>query len=212
MGVFSYFIYLLCSVIVKADSFNILNLFVGLILFYLYLGFICIIINNRIHQRIQSLPTFNMAKFFSVASKAFLISIPYLIVGYFVVNFVVSLFNFEGIPQLVAIWLIRFFIFSILVTSLISFANKYNVKDGLDVASIMTGLADVLVFTLLSLILVVLYSIFIVLPTLYFLYTFFDFGPLFKYMSVFFVTLNLAFLSDFWGQMHFDLESKNNYY
>ena len=54
-----------------------------------------------------------MVQFFSVATKAFSLAIPYLIIGYFVVNFVVGLFNFEGVPQLIAIWLIRFFILSI---------------------------------------------------------------------------------------------------
>ena len=212
LGIFSYLIYLIYNLTVQSDSFNIVNFMMYLVVFYIYLGFCCIIINNRINQRIRSLPTFNMVQFFSVATKAFSLAIPYLIIGYFVVNFVVGLFNFEGVPQLIAIWLIRFFILSILVTSLINFSGKYNIKDGLNVSSIMSGLADVLVFTIVSLLLVALYSLFVVAPTLYLIYSFFDIGPIFKYAAVFFTTLNIAFLSDYWGQLHFDIESKNNYY
>ena len=212
LGIFSYMIYMLYSLTVVSESFNILNLIMYTIVFYIYLGFSSIIISNRINQRIQSLPTFNMVYFFSIATKAFSIAIPYLIVGYFVVNFVVGMFNFEGVPQLIAIWLIRFFIFSILVTSLINFAGKYNAKDGLNFSSILSGLADVLVYTIVSMLIIAVYSIFIVVPTLYLIYSFFDIGPLFKYFAVFFITLNIAFLSDFWGQLHFDLESKNSYY
>ena len=212
LGIFSYLIYLIYNLTVQSDSFNIVNFMMYLVVFYIYLGFCCIIISNRINQRIRSLPTFNMVHFFSVATKAFSLAIPYLIIGYFVVNFVVGLFNFEGVPQLIAIWLIRFFILSILVTSLINFSGKYNIKDGLNVSSIMSGLADVLVFTIVSLLLVALYSLFVVAPTLYLIYSFFDIGPIFKYTAVFFTTLNIAFLSDYWGQLHFDIESKNNYY
>ncbi len=212
LGIFSYIIYMLYSLIVSSDSFNLINFLMYIISLYIYLGFSCIIISNRINQRIRSLPTFNIPVFISVATKAFTISIPYLIIGYFVVNFVVGLFNFEGVPQLIAIWIIRFFIFSILVTSLISFSTKFNLKDGLNFSVIMSGLADVLVYTIVSLLLVAIYSIFVVTPTLYLLYSFFDIGPLFKYASVFFVTVNIAFLSDYWGQLHFDIESKNNYY
>lgn len=212
LGIFSYLIYILYSLTVSSESFNILNFMIYTIVLYIYLGFSSIIINNRINQKIQSLPSFNMIYFFSVATKAFLIAIPYLIVGYFVVNFVVGLFNFEGVPQLIAIWIIRFFIFSILITSLINFAGKYNIKDGLNFSSILTSLADVLVYTIVSLLLVALYSVFIVVPTLYLIYSFLDMGPLFKYTAVFFITLNIAFISDYWGQLHFDLESRNNYY
>ena len=212
LGIFSYLIYILYSLTVSSESFNILNFMIYTIVLYIYLGFSSIIINNRINQKIQSLPSFNMIYFFSVATKAFLIAIPYLIVGYFVVNFVVGLFNFEGVPQLIAIWIIRFFIFSILITSLINFAGKYNIKDGLNFSSILTSLADVLVYTIVSLLLVALYSVFIVVPTLYLIYSFLDMGQLFKYTAVFFITLNIAFISDYWGQLHFDLESRNNYY
>ena len=122
------------------------------------------------------------------------------------------MFNFEGVPQLVAIWLIRFFIFSVLMTALINYSEKYDIRDGLNLSKIAAGVADVLVFTLVGVILVALYSLFIVLPTLYLIYRFFEFGPLFKYTAVLFSTLNIAFLSDYWGQLHYDIESKNNYY
>lgn len=212
LGIFSYVIYMLYSLVVSSDSFNLMNFLMYIIALYIYLGFSSIIISNRINQRIRSLPTFNISKFISVSTKAFSLSIPYLIIGYFVVNFVVGLFNFEGVPQLITIWIIRFFIFSILVTALINFSKKFDIKEGLNFSVIFSGLADVLVYTIVCALLIALYSLFVVAPTLYLIYSFFDMGPIFKYTAVFFVTVNIAFLSDYWGQLHFDIESKNNYY
>lgn len=212
LGIFSYFIFLLVGLIAPSDSFNLMNVILWFTIYYIFLGYVCIIISNRINQRIQALPPFDPILFIRVATKAFLISIPFLIIGYFLVNIVVSMFNFEGLPQLIAIWLIRFFIFCILITALINFSQQYNVNDGFDAAKILAGVADVLVFTIVCLILIALYSLFIVAPTLYLIYSFFDIGPLFKYTAVFFTTLNLGFLADYWGQLHFDIESKNNYY
>lgn len=212
LGVFSYAIYLIYKLIVPSSDFNILNILMWIIITYVYLGFCTIIISNRINQRIETLPKFNPALFMNVATKSAIITIPFSIIGLFVVNFVVGLFNFEGLPQQIAIWLIRFFVFSILVTALINFAEKYDIKDGLNIPKMMNGLADVLVYTLVCLLLIAIYSLFVAAPTLYLIYSFFKIGPVFEYVSVFFVTINLAVLADYWGQLHFDIESRNNYY
>ena len=77
----------------------------------------------------------------------------------------------------------------------------------------MTGaLADVIVYTILGLILLAICSVFIAMPILYLLYQFFKFGPIFQYVAVFFITLNLAYMADFWGQLHYDIQSRDNYY
>lgn len=212
LGIFSYAIYLLYALIASSNTFNLLNFIMIVIIVYLYLGFCCIIISNRVNQSIAVLPTLDPIKFFSVASKAFIIAAPFAIVGFFIVNLVVGLFNFEGLPQQIAIWIIRYFALSILVTSLLNYSVKYNINDGFNISKISSGVADVLVYTILCIILIAIYSLFVVAPILYLIYSFFDVGPLFKYFSVFFVTLNLAFASDYWGQLHFDIESKNNYY
>lgn len=212
LGVFSYVLYLLYSMIVHDESFRLINVVVWITIFYIYLGFCSIIMSNRINQRIQTLPPIDPVLFFSVATKALIISLPFILVGFFVVSFVVGLFNFEGVPQLVAIWLIRFFILAVLVTALINFNQNYVLKDGFDASKIVAGVADVLVYTVVCLLLIAIYSLFVVAPTLYLIYSFFKIGPLFNYVSVFFVTMNLAILSDYWGQLHFDIESRNNYY
>lgn len=212
LGALSYIMFMLYSMISIGDSFNIVNFIVILVMFYLYGGFCCIIMGNRINQNIETLPTMNFVLYANVATKAFLIAIPFMIIGYFVVNLVVGLFNFEGVPQQIALWIIRFFIFATMITSYINFAEKYEIKEGFNISKMLSGVADVLVYTVVCLILVVIYSIFIVAPTLYLIYNFFKFGPLFIYVSVFFTTVNLAIMSDYWGQLHFDIESRNNYY
>lgn len=212
LGAFSYIMFMLYSMIAIGDSFNIINIIVSLIMLYLYGGFCCIIIGNRINQNIETLPTLNFVLYTNVATKAFLIAIPFLLIGYFVVNFVVGLFNFEGIPQQIAVWIIRFFIFATMITAYINFSEKFDIKEGFSISKILAGVADVLVYTVVCLILVAIYSLFVVAPTLYLIYNFFKIGPLFIYMSVFFVTVNLAIISDYWGQLHFDIESRNYYY
>lgn len=212
LGGFSYFIYLLVGLITPGENINIMNIILWLVIYYIFLGFCSIIINNRITQNIQTLPSFDPIKFINISSKAFIISLPYLVIGYFVVNMIIGMFNFEGVPQQVALWLIRFFIFSFLITALINFSEKHKISDGFNISKLLSGVADVLVFTILCLILIAIYSAFVVCPTLYLIYSFFDIGPLFKYVAVFFTTLNLAYVADYWGQLHFDIESKNNYY
>ncbi len=213
LGGMSYIMYILYSMMsFTSDSFNIINFIVFLIIFYLYGGFCCIIIGNRINQNIQTLPTMNLALYVNVCTKSFFIAIPSLLIGYVLGNFVVGLFNFESIPQLIAIWIIRFFVFVFLVTAYINFAEKYELKEGFNITKLLNGVADVLVYTVVSLIVLVILSIFLVAPTLFLVYNFFEFGPLFNYVAIFFITMNLAFLSDYWGQLYFDIESKNNYY
>lgn len=212
LGLFSYAIYLIYKLIVPSTSFNILNVLMWILISYIYLGFCTIIIGNRINQKIETLPTFNPLVFLDIATKATIIALPFTLIGLFVVNFVVGMFNFEGLPQQIAIWLIRFAILCILVTALINFAEKNIVKEGFNISKMLAGIADVLVYTLLCLLLIALFSLFLVAPTLYLIFTFFKIGPLFEYVAIFFVTLNIAILSDYWGQLHFDIESRNNYY
>lgn len=212
LGIFSYLIFLIHGLIASSNTFNILNLIMWVLIVYMYLGFSSIIINHRINQSIAVLPPFDPVLFFNAATQSSIIALPFAIVGFFVVNAVVGLFNFEGLPQQLAIWIIRYFAISIFVSALINFAEKFNLKQGFNVSKILSGVADVLVYTMLCLILIALYSLFVVAPTLYLIYSFFDIGPLFKYVSIYFVTMNLAFASDYWGQLHFDIESKNNYY
>ena len=213
LGAISYIMFMLYSMMSFAsESFNIINFIIFLVIFYIYSGFCCIIIGNRINQNIQTLPSMNLVLFVNVCTKSFLIAIPSLLIGYFLGNFVVGLFNFESIPQLIAIWIIRFFVFMVLVTAYISFSEKYQLADGFDVTKILNGVADVLVYSVVSLIVLVIYSIFIVAPTLFLIYKFFEFGAIFNYVAIFFVTMNLAFMADYWGQLYFDMESKNSYY
>lgn len=212
LGVFSYAIYLIYKLIVPSTDFNLFNILLWILISYIFLGFCTIIISNRINQRIETLPKFNPPYFLGVATKSAAIAIPFSIVGLFVVNFVVGLFNFEGLPQQIAIWLIRFFVFSMLVTALINFAEKFDIKDGFNVQKMMNGLADVLVYTLVCLLLIAIYSLFVAAPTLYLIYSFFKIGPIFEYVAIFFIIINTAVLSDYWGQLHFDIESRNNYY
>ncbi len=212
LGVFSYAIYIIYTLITPSSSFNIINIIMWFIITYLYLGFCTIIMSNRINQRIETLPKFNPVFFMNIATQSTIIAIPFCIVGFFVVNIVVGLFNFEGLPQQIAIWLIRFVLLCTLITALINFAEKYDAKDGLNIGKISAGLADIIVYTVVCLILIAIYSIFIAAPTLYLIYSFFKIGPLFEYVAVFFITINLAVIADYWGQLHFDIESKNNYY
>lgn len=212
LGIFSYIMYLLYSLIVPSESFSFANIIIWILIFYVYSGFCSIIISNRIKQNVQTLPTLDFVLFLKVSSQVFLIAIPFALTSFIVVSIVVSLFNFEGIPQLIAIWLIRFFIFAIFITALINYSENYSIKDGFNVSKMLSGIADVLVFTVVCLLLIALYSLFVAVPTLYLIYNFFKIGPLFNYVAAFFVTINLAFLSDYWGQLYFDIESKNNYY
>ncbi len=212
LGIFSYAIYLTFSMINVKQLANPMNLLFGIIIIYLYLGFCSIIMSNRINQRIETLPKIDPVLFVTVATKASLIFIPFLVISLLVTSLVLSLFNFEGLPQIIAITLIRFFIFSFLITSLINFSEKFDLKAGFSISKILAGVADVLVYTLLCTIVLAILSIFTVAPTLYLIFTFFKIGPLFAYAATVFVTMYIAILGDYWGQLHFDIESRNNYY
>lgn len=212
LGIFSYAIYLTFSMINVKQLANPMNLLFWIIVIYLYLGFCSIIMSNRINQRIETLPKIDPVLFVTVATKASLIFIPFLVISLLVTSLVLSLFNFEGLPQIIAITLIRFFIFSFLITSLINFSEKFDLKAGFSISKILAGVADVLVYTLLCTIVLAILSIFTVAPTLYLIFTFFKIGPLFAYAVTVFVTMYIAILGDYWGQLHFDIESRNNYY
>ena len=212
LGGFSLLIYFLFELTSKTDLFSFANIIVFLFIIFLFLGFSSIIINNRIHQRIETLPVFDIVLYFSVATKAFCISLPYLLIGYFVVNLVIGMFSFEGIPQLISLWMIRYFIFSIFVTALISFSYKFEIQDALNFSSISTGISDVMGYTMISLVFLGILSVFIAAPILFFVYNFYKFDGPFVYVSSFFISVIIACISDYWGQLHYDIESKNNIY
>lgn len=212
LGLFSGVIFLFFSPIMTSYSFNIIVLLFVLCIIYFYLGFSCQIINNRISQNIQTLPAIDIFHFINVATKAFVIAIPYVAVAYFLSNLVVKLFTFQGVPQLVALWVIRYFILSFMFTALINFSNKFELKDGMDFSKITSGVADVLVYTLVSMLILSVLSVFIVGPTLNLVYKIYGVGPLFQYVAIFFFTSLVAIVSDYWGQLHYDIESRNNYY
>ena len=212
MGVFSYAVYFLVSMYVPTAVHNPLNFLLILLIFFLYSGFCAIIVSNRINQRIEVLPTLDLVKYFRVCVQSFLLSIPFFVIGIFVVGFVLALFRFEALPQQISLWLVRFVVFCSFISAFINFSENYSMTDGLNLPKLMNGLADVIVYTIVCLLLLAIYSIFLAVPTLFLLYTFFKFGPLFQYGASFFLTLNLAFMADYWGQLHYDIKSKDNYY
>ena len=212
LGGFSFVVFSVYSILNVDFSFGLNSILAFIAIFYLYSGFSSIIINNRINQRIQALPSFDVVYFINISAKAFSLSFPYVLFGYFIANMMVSIFNFEGVPQIVAIWLIRFAIFSLMASALIAFSNNCDLKDGLNLSKILPASGDVFVYTLICIISLALLTIFIAAPTLICIYNFCQFGPAFQYIAVFFLTTFLAVLSDYWGQLHYDIESKNNYY
>lgn len=212
LGAFSYALYLLYKLITPSTSFNIINAFVILLVAYLGIGFISIIIGNRINQRLETLPLFNPVLFFTVATKASIIAIPFMIIAFFVVGFVIGLFNFEGIPQLIAIWMVRFFVFCCFITAMINFSENNNVKEGLNISKILSGVADVLVYTVVCTLLLAIYITLIGGPTLYLIYMFFKIGPIFEYVAIYIIAFCVAVYADYWGQLHFDIQSRDSYY
>lgn len=212
IGGFSILICFIYGFITQTDNFSFANLFLFLSITFLYLGFSSIIINNRIHQRIETLPGFDVVLYFSVARKAFFVAMPYLIIGHFVVNLVVGMFSFEGVPQIVSVWMIRYFILTIYATALIAFSNNYEIKEAMNVSTVLTGLPDVMAYTMVSIIFLSILGVFIAAPILFLVHKFFEFGSIFSYVVIFFLSIVIAFISDFWGQMHYDIESKNNIY
>lgn len=212
LGAFSAAIYFLFTLYVPSNYSNPLNAALIIFIISLYLGFCSIIASNRINQRIEVLPSLNIINFFKTALQVTIIFLPFAFVSSVCVNFVVGLFRFEGLPQIIALWLVRFVVFSAFISSLINFSEKNNISDGLNFSKMTGALADVIVYTILGLILLAICSVFIAMPILYLLYQFFKFGPIFQYVAVFFITLNLAYMADFWGQLHYDIQSRDNYY
>ena len=212
LGGFSLLIYCLYCFISTKDYFNFANIIVFMLIIFLFLGFSGIIIHNRIQQNIETLPKLDIVLFFAVASKAFLISVPYFLIGYFVVNLVIGMFSFEGIPQLIALWIIRYFIFSIFITALIAFSNKFEINDALNFSVVSAGISDVMGYTIFAILALVILGVFIAAPILFLVHNFFEFGGLFVYVSALFLSVVIACLSDYWGQLHYDIESKNNMY
>lgn len=212
LGAFSYVLNLLYKLITHTNQFNIINVFVSLIIIYLYIGFSSVIIGNRINQRLETLPLFNPIYFFTVATKSFFIAIPFMIIAFFVIGFVVGLFKFEGLPQLIAIWIVRFFVFCCFITAMINFSENNDIKEGLNLPKILSGVADVLVHTIICTLLLTIYIGLLGGPTLYLIYMFFKFGPVFEFVAIYIMTYSIAVYSDYWGQLHFDMQSRDSYY
>ena len=108
--------------------------------------------------------------------------------------------------------MIRFCVFCTFVSALINYAEKQRLSDALNLKKIFASLADVIVYTIVAIILVLIFFVFTVFPALYLIFTFFKINVLFKLVSFYAFTLLIAILSDFWGQIHFDIASRDNYY
>lgn len=180
---------------------------IGTLAFF-YSGFCSIIINNRIKQDIVTLPKSDPMKILTICAKCSVVVLPYLILGFPVIHYLVGLFHFEGVPQMVAIAIIQLILVAIIVTSIIYFSRDFKVKDSFDLRKIISGFPDVLVYTLLGIIGLAIINLFIGVPILYFAYSFFDIGPVFRYAAFFILTTNIACLSDYCGQLNFDLETR----
>ncbi len=212
LGFFSCIIYALYTFVSKSPTSNFVNYVLFGIITILYVGYISIIMHNRIHQNLETLPVVNPVKFLSISLKAVCVLVPYLGIGLPLVSFVVGLFNFDGIPQMIAIGIIQLLVVSITITALIYYSKDYNIKDGYDLTQIMTGFQDVLVYVFLCILLLSIYNIFVSIPILYLTYSFLDIGPIFYFVCAYLVTMNLAVIADYCGQLWFDLDSRNNYY
>lgn len=214
LGLFGYLFFLIFEMSgmdVTKQPLNMINISFLIIIIILYAGFSSIIINNRINQRLDTLPSLNPVTWLNVITKSALVIFPYLIIGFPVINFLVGLFNFDGVPQQVAIAIIQLILVAIVITALIFFSRNYKVKEGFDFAKITTGFPDVLVYCLLAIIFLLIYNVFVAVPLLYIIYSFFDVGPIFRYIVFFLITMNVAFLADYCGQLSFDIDNKSVY-
>ena len=212
LGIFGYIIFLVFSLISKDPNMQIFNLLLLFFVVFLFVGYFTIIMHNRIKQDLTVLPMVNPVIFLIISAKGLAVMLPYLVVGLPLVNFVVGLFNFDGVPQMIAIGIIQLIVLFVAVTALIYYACEYNIKDGFDFAKIFAGFQDVLVYALVCIIALVFVNAFISVPILYLAYSFFDLGGVFKYAVCYLITMNIAFLADYCGQLWFDLDSRNNYY
>jgi len=97
-------------------------------------------------------------------------------------------------------------------SALIRFSQNFEIKDGVDFSKVFSGVPDVMVYTIFCIISLLILGVFIVAPVLFLIHRFFEFGALFQFFSVFYVTAMIAVLSDYWGQLHYDIECRDNYY
>lgn len=212
LGVFGYLIFLIYSLVSKAPNMQAMNYIWFFLIAFLYVGYFSVIMHNRITQNLATLPMINPVLFLIICLKGVAVMLPYLLIGLPLVNFVVGLFNFDGIPQQIAIGIIQLIVGFVALTALIYFSCDYKIQDGYDFAKIFSGFQDVLVYALLCIIALLFVNIFISVPVLYLVYSFFDIGQVFNYAASYLVTMNIAFLADYCGQLWFDLDSRNNYY
>lgn len=212
LGFFSCIIYAIYTFVTDTAAAQFSNMVLIALIVILYLGYASIIIHNRIHQNLETLPVVNPIKFLSISLKAVCVLVPYLGIGMPLVNYVVGLFNFDGVPQMIAIGIIQLLVVSITITALIYYSKDYNIKDGYEITQIMTGFQDVLVYVFLCILMLLVFNIFVAVPALYLTYSFADIGPVFYFVCAYLVTMNLAILADYCGQLWFDLDTRNNYY
>ncbi len=185
-----------------------INLVQIAVLSFLYSGFCSIIMNNRISQSVVTLPPFDPLKILSVCAKCTVVALPYLAIGIPIVIYAQSFFHFEGVVQLIAISIIELILVAIVITAIICFSREFKIKDSYNFKRLMSGFPDVLVYTFVAIVLLSLFNAFVGVPILWLAYSFFDVGPVFRYASFFLITMNLAYLADYCGQLSFDIEDR----
>lgn len=212
LGFFSCIIYAIYTFVTGSKTLVFADYIFLIIISILYIGYACIIMHNRIHQNLETLPVVNPIKFLKISLKGVVVLLPYLGIGLPLVSFVVGLFNFDGVPQQIAIGIIQLLVVSITLTALILYSKDYSIKEGFAISRIMTGFQDVLVYMLLCVVLLCILNTFVAVPALYFAYSFFDIGPVFFFICIYLITMNLSIVADYLGQLWFDLDTRNNYY
>lgn len=221
IGAFAYFFYLLFEMTTAPQAqpatttgqqaaFSV-NYFQIALLTFFYSGYCSIIMNNRISQSVVTLPPFDPLKILSVCVKCTLVALPYLAIGIPTVTYALGLFHFDGVPQLIAIAIIELILVAIIITAIICFSREFKIKDSYNFKRLMAGFPDVLVYTLVAIVLLALFNVFIALPVLWFAHSFFEFGAVFRYAAFYLITLNLAYLADYCGQLNFDIEDREEF-
>ena len=215
LGVFAYIFFILFEITTPPSTGKVgTSMFQNItytqiaVLSFFYAGFSSIIMHNRITQSMATLPTFDPLKILGICGKCAVVMIPYLIVGIPVMNYAFSLFHFDGIPQLIALSIIELILVAIIVTALICFSRDYDIKETYNFKRLISGFPDVLVYTLVAIIMLGLVNVFVGLPILWFSYSFFDVGPVFRYVCFYIITMNMSYLADYSGPLSFDIEDR----
>ena len=186
--------------------------FFSIVMGLFYIGYTAIIMHNRIHQKLELLPIVNPMLFLNVSLKGLAVLIPYLIIGIPVVNSIFGLFNFEGVPQMIAIAIIQLLFLAMGLTALMYYSNNYEIADGYGLSKVLTGFQDILVYMVACLIVILIVNAFTIVPILYFANQYWGIGPAVYFIIIYAVTMDIAIMADYCGQLWFDLDSKNSYY